>query len=398
MSRVSSPRRNAESTPGSPVSFQRLQELAECAAAATAGSPESTSAPHTPHKSGDETVADVVAHIHGRRFARAYEAAQRLLKRYSSTSTITTPPVSPAETRTWYELHAYSALAAALVGMHKEAHAVLQELGPAVAQADAHDVPFLLRYLMAAVPLLVDPRAQPAALYELYWFCERQRASTRPLDTPPPPTLEAAQTTAAAAAGATDEAEWDRREALVLNAVAARHMSLGQAQQAVMVLERVVALRPTDPAALTSLGRAYYALGCPDECRAVLAEAGRHMDAAHSARHCVWDAQNRALPLLADEQYGEATECLQDAQLKVAALAGGAQDPALTNNIGACFMYRGQLAQALGVFSQAAAVQPGAVTDAMRNNLFILYDLTSEHPEELKKKLLAQIQKNKAPH
>lgn len=325
------------------------------------GLPEGSD-PLTAPEAFTDTLESVAASVAARSFSAAYETAQRILR--SRGSAAVRGAMGARET---YALHAYSVLALLAMGMAREAVAELADLGPL--DAPGLPVPFLLHYLAAVAPLQTDAKLAPERLYALYWHCERERNAAAGEDAP-----------------ATTQAEWDRRETLVLRTAAARHLALREPQLAAMALERVVALAPTDPRALTELGRVHYMLGCRDECRALLAEAARHAPPEGAAAA----ALNRALLLLADGSDADALAQLQ------AQCSSSRTSSALANNTAVCHMFCGELDAALRVFRGAVDAAPAAVSDATRNNMFILFELTSSQPDVLKKQLLAQIQKAKS--
>jgi len=274
-----------------------------------------------------------------------------------------------------YELRTYSVLSLLLLGKTADADA---ELSALVSLEQVPAAPFLLRFLQAVSSMITDAKVAPDKLYDLYWYCERQRRLEPDASNP-----EA-------------QLQWDNRELLVLNSIASRHSALGQSNLAALVLERVVALRPQDPIALSELGKTYYVLGCPEEARAFFDEAAKYFDVEHNADHCASDVLNRALLLIADGLFDQAAELLRQGQQKVAQLSGGTSNVAITNNIGVCCMSRGQLTRALEVFREAVAARPPVISESTKSNMFILFDLISDRSGELKQQLLSQILKSKA--
>ena len=322
-----------------------------------------------PPEAFTDTLESVAASIAARSFSVAYEAAQRIMRSQSAAQV--REAMSARET---YQLHAYSVLALLMMGMAREAAAELADLGPL--DTPGAPVPFLLQYLDAVAPLQTDAKLAPDRLYALYWHCERQRSNNSN-------SSSSSSSSSGENTASVDQAEWDRRETLVLRTAAARHLALRQPQLAALALERVVALAPTDARALTELGKVHYMLGSRDACCALLAEAARHTPPGAAAAA----ALNRTLLLLADGRDADAL-----AQMRPHATGAGG---VLANNAAVCHMFCGELDAALGVFRAAVDAAPAAVSDATRSNMCILFDLTSSRPEVLKKQLRDQIQKGK---
>jgi len=260
-----------------------------------------------------------------------------------------------------------------LLGKIVEADA---ELSVLVSLEQVPSAPFLLRFLQAVSSMIKDTKLLPDKLYDLYWYCERQRRVEPDASNP-----EAQQ-------------QWDNREVLVLSSIVSRHSSLNQFNLAALVLERIVALRPNDPLALSDLGKTYYALGCPEEARAFFDEAAKFFDIEHNAIHCAANCLNHALLLIADGSFEAAGELLTQGQEKVKQLSGGVANGAMSNNAGVCSMSRGQLTRALDIFRDSLNSRQSVLTEATRNNMFILYDLISDRSGDLKQQLLQAV-KNK---
>jgi len=270
-------------------------------------------------------------------------------------------------------LRTFSAIALLSMGKLREANAELSCLG---SLDQIPTAPFILRFLQASSPLMLDVKAGPERLYDLYWFCEHQRRAEPD------------------ASNSAMQAEWDSREVLILNAIAARHCTLRQINLAALVLERLVAIRPHDPAVLSDLGRTYYALGCPVEAKALFDEAEKYMDMEHNADHCTLNGVNRSLLLMGDDRFSDAADFLRESQQKLIQVTGGAASSSITNNIGVCAMSQGLLSRSLELFRETVASRPTAVSDSTRSNMFILFDLISDRSAELKQRLQAQISKN----
>jgi tetratricopeptide (TPR) repeat protein len=256
-------------------------------------------------------------------------------------------------------LRAYKAIALGGAGMAQEALVEIDVLG----DLDAIDAPFVLRYAKVHLTAIARTSRSVEGLHGLLAWCSRG---------------------AAAAVSADDRALWESRECYCLSAIAARHLQASEYALTIAALEQVVERRPTDPAVLSDLGRAYLLVGGIAQAAAFFREADKHVgDPAKSALSLV----NAAFLRLANEQYSPAIEMFNAAR-------GQDGRTSLANNMAVGWVFNGNLTRALATFHEAAGKDPASIDDALMGNLCVMYDLTSDVADKKKAELLAFIKRN----